>query len=341
MKQPLLSIIIPAYNAEKTIGQLIESIVNQDYKDYELIILNDGSKDKTKEVVLEYAKKYKVIKFIDKKNTGVGDTRNQGINISSGKYIVFADSDDYLMSDYFEKIIPEIKKEDFELLVFNALVMNYGKVVGDEISNKYSEGSFIEENAIIRFLKGDFSYRITNVPWNKVYISKIIKDNHLKFEVNKKRGEDFIFNVLYTSKISKYRYVNEKLYVYNLNYDPLKSDLYFNDSIDNILEFYNPLKKICLDNNINNWERYVALFFLKKFMGLLLNEIKCPNKKQGLEQLKKYLSNEDIHYILKKIKIRDLNFKQFITFVLYKFHLYKMVYYILWSYCHKNKRGAK
>ena len=101
----LLSIICPAYNAEKTIGKLIESIVSQKYKNYEFIILNDGSKDKTFEVIEGYAKKYKNIVAIDKPNTGVGDTRNEGLKIAKGKYITFADADDWYSDYFFEKII--------------------------------------------------------------------------------------------------------------------------------------------------------------------------------------------------------------------------------------------
>lgn len=104
----LLSIICPAYNAEKTIGKLIESIIQQDFKNYEFIILNDGSKDKTFEVIKKYAKKYKNIVAVDKPNTGVGDTRNEGLKIAKGKYITFADADDWYSEDFFEKIIPEI-----------------------------------------------------------------------------------------------------------------------------------------------------------------------------------------------------------------------------------------
>ena len=340
MKKPLLSIIVPAYNAEKSIGRLIKSLVSQEYKDYELIIVNDGSTDNTKNIVEKYAKEYSLIKFIDKENTGVGDTRNQGLKIAKGKYIAFADSDDYYMPNYFDVIIPEIKKGDFELLVFNANVSNFNKITNSEISSKYKTGDFINENGVIEYLNGNFSYRIANVPWNKIYVAKIIKDNKMKYEVNKKRGQDYVFNVLYVSKIKKYRYIDEKLYVYILDYDPIKSDLYFDNYINHILEYYKPLKKTCIDNKID-WKRYMSLFFLKKFPAVILNEIKCPNRKQGIKTIKKYLKNKDIHNILKYLKLKDFNFKMFVSYIIYKLRLYKIVYYVLWKYRNRSKKNEK
>lgn len=336
MSKPLLSIIVPAYNAEDSIGKLIESVISQNYDDYELIVVNDGSKDKTKEVIESYLDKSDKLIFIDKENTGVGDTRNRGIERAQGKYITFADSDDYYCDNFFEKIIPEIKKENFELLVFNANVINYGECVGKEIPDKYKEGYFECRNGVIKYLNGKFCYQIANVPWNKIYIGDIIKNNNLKYNPNKKRGQDLLFNILYVSMISKYKYVNEKLYNYNLNYDGVKNKTYFEKSINNLLEYYEPVKEICIDSNIRNYERYLGLFFLRRFPGVVLNETNNPDKIKGKANIQSFLDNENIKYILKKVKIRNMDFKLFICFILYKFKLYKLMYNILWN--KKNKK---
>ncbi len=329
MKKVLLSIIVPAYNAEKSIGKLIESIIFQKFEDYELIIVNDGSTDKTKEVIKNYLKKSDKIVFIDKKNTGVGDTRNVGIKKSIGKYITFADSDDYYTNDLFKKIIPEIKKEDFELLFFNAKVINYGKYVRSQIPEKYEEGYFEDNQGVIKYLKGEFCHRLANAPWNKVYLSRIIKENDLKFEESKKRGQDLIFNILYVSKINKYKYINEELYEYNLNYSQFEDDQYNKKTISNLLEFYEPLKKICIDSNINNYERFLGLFFLRRFPGIVFNEVNNQNKKEGLKNIKEFINNLDIKKIINKAKIIDFDFKLFISYLMYKLRLYKLVFRIL------------
>lgn len=328
MKTPLLSIIVPAYNAEKTIGKLIDSIISQDYKDYELIIVNDGSKDKTLEIITDYSKKYNNIFIIDKPNTGRGDTRNKGMEIARGKYITFGDSDDYYCDNFFEVIIPEIEKEDFELLVFNANVINYDKITGNQISKKYHDEKFNNSEGVISYLKGNLSHRIANVPWNKIYVGKIIRDNNLKYNIYKKRGQDLIFNILYVSKINNYRYINKNLYNYNLNYNALSNNKYVKNSVDNLLEYYEPIKEICIENNIEKYERYMSLFFLRRFPGIVLDEVNNPSKKDGIANIKRFLENQNMKFILKKIKLSDLDFKLFIAYLLYKFRLYKIVYII-------------
>lgn len=332
----LLSIICPAYNAEKTIGKLIESIIQQDFKNYEFIILNDGSKDKTFEVIKKYAKKYKNIVAVDKPNTGVGDTRNEGLKIAKGKYITFADADDWYSEDFFEKIIPEIEKNNFELLVFNANVLNKNKYIRNFISPIYREGVFIETEGVKAYLLGKFCHKIGNAPWNKIYLNKIIKDNNLKYEENKKRGQDLLFNVLYVSKIEKYRYINEKLY----NYDPSinsKMIKQYNDKeiLENV-KYYKYLKKICIDNKIKNCYQYIGLFFLRRFPGIILNESNNQEFNIGKENIEKYLNNEELEGIYKKIKFRNMDFKLMVAFFLYKFKLYKLMYKLLWIARHHN-----
>ncbi len=332
----LLSIICPAYNAEKTIGKLIESIVSQKYKNYEFIILNDGSKDKTFEVIEGYAKKYKNIVAIDKPNTGVGDTRNEGLKIAKGKYITFADADDWYSDDFFEKIIPEIKKEDFDLLVFNAKVMNFDEYMYDLIPKKYKEGSFVTYDGVKKYLKGEFCHKIGNVPWNKIYLKDVITKNNLKYEENKKRGQDLLFNILYSSKIKKYKYVDEKLYYYALNMNTLTTTDYRKNSIPENLKFYEPIKKICIDSKIEDYEQFIGLFFLRRFPGIVLNETNINSYKNGLNNIEKYLKEPKINYILNKIKIKNLDIKLLIAYIFYKFKIYKIYYKLLWNKRHKK-----
>ncbi len=332
----LLSIICPAYNAEKTIGKLIESIVSQNYKNYEFIILNDGSKDKTFEVIEEYAKKYKNIVAIDKPNTGVGDTRNEGLKIAKGKYITFADADDWYSDDFFEKIIPEIEKEDFELLVFNAKVMNFDEYMYDLIPKKYKEGSFITCDGVKKYLQGEFCHKIGNVPWNKIYLKDVITKNNLKYDEDKKSGEDLIFNVSYVTKIKKYKYVDEKLYYYALNMNTLTTTDYRKNSIPENLKFYDLIKKICIDSDINDYEQFLSLFFLRRFPGIILNETNNDSYIDGKNNIDDYLKSTVISNVLKDIKIKNFDVKLLIAYVFYKFKLYKICYKLLWNKKHKN-----
>ncbi|MBP3707033.1 MAG: glycosyltransferase family 2 protein [Clostridia bacterium] len=105
-KKRLVSIIIPAYNAEKYLQRCLESVVNQTYKNIEIIIVNDGSTDNTESIIIRYQKKYKSIKYFKKENNGVSDARNYGIAQASGEYFCFVDADDYVS----ESLISDLER---------------------------------------------------------------------------------------------------------------------------------------------------------------------------------------------------------------------------------------
>lgn len=112
-----VSIIIPVYNSYEKIDKCIESIVNQSYKNIEVLLINDGSQDKTLLKLRKYEKKYSFIKVIDKENEGVSKTRNLGIKKSSGKYIMFIDNDDYIDKEYVEVYLKAIEEFDGDVVI--------------------------------------------------------------------------------------------------------------------------------------------------------------------------------------------------------------------------------
>jgi len=131
-KQPLVSIIIPCYNGEKFIGEAIKSVLNQTYQNWELIIVDDGSKDKSKEIIKQYCATDDRIKYIQhKKNKGIPFARNTGIKISNGEYIAFLDQDDLWLAEKLKEqvgIFKEDKKQKIGLIFSNLLFMKDGKI---------------------------------------------------------------------------------------------------------------------------------------------------------------------------------------------------------------------
>ena len=105
MEMPLVSIIVPVYNAQSHLSRCLESICGQEYKNLELIVINDGSKDKSLPVCEEFRKKDSRILLVDKANSGVSDTRNLGLKLAGGKYVQFVDSDDYIAPDYTARLV--------------------------------------------------------------------------------------------------------------------------------------------------------------------------------------------------------------------------------------------
>ena len=117
MSNPTVSVIIPVYNAQEGIRQCIDSLLNQSFTDFEIILINDGSTDNSLEVIKEYADANDFIRVIDKENEGVAKTRNKGIQLAKGKYVVFIDNDDFVDSDYLERFYNEIDQVQLDIVL--------------------------------------------------------------------------------------------------------------------------------------------------------------------------------------------------------------------------------
>ena len=116
--KPKVSVIIPVYNSEKYIEKCINSVLEQDYQEFELILINDGSKDGSLKILERYKEKYKEkIVLVNQENCGVSKTRNNAIQIANGEYIMFMDNDDFIDKDYIKTYIEEIEKEDLDVVI--------------------------------------------------------------------------------------------------------------------------------------------------------------------------------------------------------------------------------
>lgn len=216
--KPLISIIVPVYNCEKYIKRLIDSVLKQNYKNFELILLNDGSTDNTASILSEL--KNDRIKVINKQNTGVSDTRNIGMDLAKGDFICFLDADDYIEEDYLKEVINIIKKyPNIELINFgfysdvenvNLEILSSDKISYiDRLYNNHNE----IKNDFVNLWDNTMLYNI----WNKVYQTKIIKSKNIKFP-SYNWGEDVEFNRLYLNQIQSlynssknfYHYIRER-----------------------------------------------------------------------------------------------------------------------------------
>ena len=112
-----VSIIVPVYNVEQYLEKCLNSLVNQTIKDFEIIIVNDGTKDSSQKIIDKYAKNYSFIKSYIKENGGLSSARNYGIKKATGEYLAFVDSDDYVTEDMYEKMYQKAKEKDFDMVV--------------------------------------------------------------------------------------------------------------------------------------------------------------------------------------------------------------------------------
>ncbi|WP_314482204.1 glycosyltransferase [Streptococcus cristatus] len=178
MSKPAISVIIPVYNAQDGIKRCIDSLLNQSFKNFEIILLNDGSKDNSLNILKEYELKYSFVRVIDKQNEGVAVTRNKGILLAEGEYIMFMDNDDFVDSDYLETFYQAIHEKKLDLVIGG-----YKRVNQD---NQIIFSQDIQQS--------EWSKYIITAPWAKVYRTEFLKTNNLEF-FDYGIGEDIIFNL--------------------------------------------------------------------------------------------------------------------------------------------------
>ena len=203
-----VSIIVAAYNIEDYIKRCMYSIVNQTFKDIEIIVVNDGSTDNTLNIINDFAKNDARIKIIDKKNGGLIEARKSGLEIASGEYILFLDGDDWLHLEAIEKLYKEAKKDNFDIVLYN-FYLAYD-------NNKLEEKSSFEE--IVKheddYLKLSLTGQIGANIWAKFLKRKFLIDNNIEFVKNITYAEDVATTNLlfmYSPKVST---IDENLHYY-------------------------------------------------------------------------------------------------------------------------------
>ncbi|PQJ66354.1 glycosyltransferase family 2 protein [Photobacterium angustum] len=215
---PFFSIIVPAYNCEKSIEKCLNSILNQSFKDFELIVINDGSTDNTSNILTSF----KDIVVINKENEGVSSSRNMGINIAQGKYTIFIDSDDWVSEEYLLSTHDVLVKKEIDILFLNYYSFLYGASNTKFVDNKINEGFYSKGDIVNAFLNRE----ISNSPWDKIFRTSIIKKLQPFFPVAISLGEDSVAVSRAILNAEEYYVMNEAFYIYEFNHQSVtKSSL--------------------------------------------------------------------------------------------------------------------
>lgn len=206
---PLISIIVPIYNAEESLHNCIDSILSQTFNDFQLILVNDGSKDKSGDICDEYAKKDCRITTIHTENTGVSSARNKGLDVSSGEFITFVDADDWLECNALAKYV-ETEKETSSDWIRCCYIKEYQHKKETitiprqlTISDKTKAEEFLEKNHLYGFL------------WNSLYRRSLLLD--LQFDNDIQWCEDHIFSYQYLLRCKDVTIIPDSLYHYRVN----------------------------------------------------------------------------------------------------------------------------
>lgn len=202
-----ISIVVPVYNVERYLGECLDCILSQSFKDFEVILVNDGSKDSSGAICDEYASRDSRIHVIHKSNAGVSDTRNTGLKVATGQYVVFIDSDDTIHPDYLKILYTEAIKEDLD-----CVICGY-KIVGSKNTRDIcvSQPILVDHHTGRAKVAEVYKQKLLNAPWNKIYKrEKIIS----YFDPSIAMGEDLVFNLRFIASSDRLKIIPDVLYNY-------------------------------------------------------------------------------------------------------------------------------
>ena len=227
-KTALISVIIPIYNCEKVLKRCVESVINQTYKNIEIILVDDGSQDNSLKICKEYEANNKNVLVISQKNSGPSSARNLGLKNANGEYIGFVDSDDYIDSEMFQKLYVSCTTNAADISICNYIKeYDENKLIHNEkIENCTCSG----KKACLDFLlKSQVNWGI----WNKLYKASLIKEKNILFDQKLRIGEDglFNFNIIDNNSDIKISYLCEELYHYSV-INTAKNDQKYSDKIN-------------------------------------------------------------------------------------------------------------
>ncbi len=335
-----ISIIVPVYKVEKFIDQCITSLTNQTLKDIEIILIDDGSPDKCGKICDDYAKKDKRIKVIHKENNGVSSARNDGIKASTGKYLMFVDSDDWAEPNMCEVAYNTIEEKQVDIAIFTAY-RNYPNFEEEvhapsKLLIKTKKDLNKLQASTIYFgyfdqLQQNARYDCMPAPWSKIYKSELIKNNNIMFNTNVKGIFDDGLFVVETIEHAKKVYI-DKIPLYHFRYITTSLTHNYKANVLNIYdlvfqELENFKEKYQKDELYEeSYAARVNVFLIKSLHLYFFNnqnpkplKVRLKELKQTLQKYSKAIQEVNLDYFPKKRQIVIKLFKLQAPFLIYLF----------------------
>ena len=248
LMRPMVSIVVPIYNAENYLRRCVDSILNQEYTDFELLLVNDGSTDASGDICEEYGDQDPRVIVIQKENTGVSDSRNRALDRARGKYLQFLDSDDWITPDATRLFVRAAEEYGCDMVI-----SDFYRVVGERLSPKgdiEEEGVLTREEFAAHMMENpaDFYY---GVLWNKLYRRDIVEEHNLRMDTDINWCEDFMFNLEYIRYAKVFYALHAPIYYYVKRKGSLASQgINISKTVKmklNVFEYYNNFYKHVLE----------------------------------------------------------------------------------------------
>lgn len=304
MKKCLVSVIVAVYNANEYLENTIKALMEQSYKNIEIILIDDGSSDASLQTCNLYSKKDNRIIVIHQENKGPGSARNRGIIASRGEYLVFVDSDDYVSPNYVENLLVAILKNNYDVAIAG-------------FYKRYSDGSTQknlaeETSSEKKDLSQEIEYLVKNAliqgPCWKIFKKEIIILNNVIFHESWKYGEDSYFVYNYLQYVNSWTSIPVADYYYEIRNSDSLSNKFTREKIRNSIELMKLLKQLCQENEKNVWmNEMICGCFITYCDDLVSTDISLKNKIQNIvwavENVNKsgWLDNYREKHIVRKI----------------------------------------
>lgn len=288
----LISIIVPIYKVEKYLNGCIESILNQTYKNLEIILVDDGSPDRCAEICDEWALKDKRIHVIHKSNGGLSDARNVGLSFANGKYIAFIDSDDTVSIHFIEILYKILYETNSDIVQCDYKKMDSQYIIDESFDVKHEVIQFNRHDALMALIN---ERPLNQVVWNKLYKRELFEN--IKFDIGKLNEDDY-FTYRIFSKCERVSYVNIKLYYYLVRKTSIMGNDYSLKRLDGLyarIQCYEYLKNIYLDIAIVD-KKNVLFYLLYCYQKILTIDDKSERNegKKILKRIYKRIKKDSI-----------------------------------------------
>lgn len=290
-----VSIIIPVYNVEKYLKKCIESIINQKYKNIEILLIDDGSIDNSGKICDNYAYKDSRITVLHKENNGVSSARNLGLAHANGEYICFIDGDDFAMDDYVEYMLYLIKRENADIALCTKMFGNF--------DNEQSKNENIKVLNAEETTEAILNYKIPIGVYSKLFKTELIKKYNICFFEELFMGEGFNFNVACFQRANKIAISNRKIYYYRRDNSTSATTKFSIEKCENSLYAIELMKsKFIIQSNriLNSWKYAKWRTYSDAYDYICLGKGKRDSKEK-YNEYKKYIKKN--FFIANKVNI--------------------------------------
>ncbi len=321
-----VSIIIPIYNVESYLENCIESLINQTYKEIEIILVNDESPDNSLQICKEYAMIDSRVRIINKKNGGLSDARNAGLKVATGEYVIFVDGDDFVQLNLVEKALESALKTSSDIVIWG-FYADFVNDIGElEFRKEYGFNYNIFNNYLINSIKLDDTFvGLLGYAWNKLYKKEILDQHNFEFTKDLSLVEDIEFNSRVLQKSNNIVFIEEILTHYIQRDRTTLGAKFYPDFLELKSIAYEAQSKLLNHMKIdqNELEKYLNIMKLNTLKSYFrMHAKKFKNSDFYIYNFEKDISQSFLRNITYS---NDFSVKERLIFLLYKFKAYKLL----------------